>query len=126
MESQLQTVKEFNQKLELKIQLLEDKVQKQRQRKRTSKKYKKKKQNKKKKDAIEERFKEMAGYKAEGQEKNTREPSTELNGQGREGLSPTRKRIRAETRKDNEITIHEQNCLAFGSRCHKIKECHQK
>ena len=85
-----------------------------------------KKPEPKEKSTIEERFKEMAGYKPQEQEQNTLEPSIELTRQGREGLPPTRKRIGTETRKDSETTMHEQNCLACGSRHHKIKECQQK
>ena len=125
LEGQLQTVKEINQELELKIQLQEDKSTETTPKKKEPPKNNKKPEPKEK-STIEERFKEMAGYKAQEQEKNTLEPSIELTGQGREGIPPTRKRIGAETRKDSETTMHEQNCLACGSRHYKIKECQQK
>ena len=69
LEGQLQTVKEINQELELKIQPLEDKSTE------TTPKKKEPPKNNKKPEPKEERFKEMAGYKAQEQEKNTLEPS---------------------------------------------------
>ena len=125
LQSQLQTVKEIKQELELKIQLLEDKSTETTPKEKEPSKNNKKPEPKEK-STIEEQFKEIAGYKVQEQEKNTLEPSIELTRHGREGLPPTRKRIRAKTRKDSETTMHEQNCLACGSRHHKIKECQQK
>ena len=69
MESQLQTVKEVNQELELKIQLSRRQNTETTSKKKEPQKIYKKKQNKKKKNTIEEWFKEMAGYKAEGRRK---------------------------------------------------------